>query len=277
MNEKGVWSIELEKERIIDILDQIRRNARNMLADIDTALLKTGDALLFNMTGSDENKDIMIVHNSTLMKEEKELVENIVEMTDILAAFLVKPYKPGMFTQPNIIPTHFNHLSTHWEFLSTGFPMYTATAEQLALLTRYNTSDSTVTVETCCNVVKGVCQLERETITKNQWASLPRDKHPDGIIGHVYDVLLAYEEKCVQEEVQDSTSYIAERFRSTFEPRCDSLLTRARVLWEEAGRCSQGECALTCLCKALDLISKENGDDSALKLVKDVKVFLESS
>ena len=277
MNERSVWSIELEKERIIDMLEQIRRNARNILADIDTALVKTGDALLFNMTGSDENKDIMIIHNSTLMKKEKELVENIVEMTDILAAFLVGFYESGRFTQPNIIPTHFNQLSTHWEFLSTGFQKYTAAAEQLAFLTRYNTSDSRVTVKTCCNVVKSACELEWETITKNKWASLPEDKHPDGIIGHVYDVLLAFDDKCMQEKVRDFASDIAERFRLTFQSRCDSLLKRAHDLWREADTCSQGECALTCLCNALDLLSKENDGDSALKLVKDVKVFLESS
>ncbi|MBU7047161.1 MAG: hypothetical protein HXS54_12080, partial [Theionarchaea archaeon] len=185
MNEKSVWSIELEKERITDIQEQIKRNARDILADIDTALVKTGDALLFNVTGSDENKDIIIIHNSTLMKKKKEFVENIVEMTDILAKFLIKPYESDMFLQPNIIPTHFNQLSRHWEFLSTGFQMYTAAPEQLAFLTRYNTSESRVTVETCCNVVKGVCELEWETITKNKWASLPEDKHPDGMIGHV--------------------------------------------------------------------------------------------
>jgi hypothetical protein len=230
---------------------------------------------LFNVTISDEKRDIMIIHNSVLLKAERELVTAVVKMTRVLAAFLIKPYESGLF-QPDIIPTHFNQLGRHWEYTTTGFQKYTATAEQLALLSGYNSSESNPVIRTCCDLVKGVCELEQNIVTKIQWASLPTEKHPDGIIGHVYDVLFYYGEKCVQEKVLELDQNIAEEFRERFQSRCDSLLERSHNLSEKARECSQAGNAVIYLKEALDLISPDPSSDSALTVVKDVTTFLEN-
>ena len=217
----------------------------------------------------------MIIHNSVLLQVERELVTAVVEMTRVLVTFLIKPYESG-FSQPDIIPTHFNQLGRHWEYITTGFQKYTATAEQLALLSGYNSSDSNPMIGTCCNLVKGVCELEQDTITKTQWALYTKEKHPDGIIGHVYDVLFYYGEKCVQEKVQESDQNIAIEFRERFQSRCNSLQRRSHDLSEKAGRCSRAELAVILLKEALDLISMNPSSDSAITLVKDVTAFLEN-
>ena len=267
------------------IEEQIKRNAEKVLMDLKDTLLKTGNALLFNVSGIDVDRDEMVVHTSTLVKREKRLVETVVKMVEALVRFLKEPYESGVFQQPDIIPTHLSSLGTHWEYFSIGAPRYTATADRFAALSGYNPSVSVPMIRNCCDLVKSVCELVTVLITKDKWKLKDESRHPDGIIGHVYDVLLYYDKKVMQENRGQSgeQSKIAREFKKQFQKGANNLRARASDLWARAEELwknpkhdgeFQTKLALKYLERALVLIGENNKEDSAFQLVKDVTAFL---
>jgi hypothetical protein len=284
MNGQNKDDINIEKERIDGIEEQIKENAQKILKNLDDALLNTGNALFFNLTGYDKDKDKMVIHNSALAREEKRIVEATVHMVEVLVEFLREPYVVSAFQQPDVIPTRLTSLGTHWEYFSVGFARYTSTAERLAVLSSYNASASIPMIQNCCDLVKGVCEVETNIITKNEW-QLSGSKHPDGIVGHVYDILLGYQVKCLQEGiVKPGEGSIAEEFKIEFRERTNKLQKRANDLWIDSndlwGKAknddpSQVAEVINNIEKALDLLSKDTVEDSSLKVMNDVKRFLE--
>lgn len=285
MERQGESSIEFEKKRIISMEQQIRRTADKTLADAVTAGLKTGDALLFNVSGTDEMRDEMVILISVQLEKEKELVEAIVEMTASLSRFLIDSYRCEGWQQPDIIPTHFNMLGTHWEYLCNGYQSCTAPAERLASLSGYNSSTSRPMIQNSADLVKEACGLEITAITKNEW-TLEGETHPDGMIGHVYDVLLAHRTKCLQESAgtMKSEKSISEEFKRQFRDRANALRKRANGLWTHANTLwkqaedntpAQAELTLGYLEEAAELLGKNDRSDSAQQLVTDAREFIE--
>jgi hypothetical protein len=278
-------SIELEKNRIASIEQQIKRNTDKALQETTGAALKTGDALLFNVSGADEMRDEMVVLTSVLVEKERELLEALSEMTETLSRFLIDSYGLEGWEQPDIIPTHFNMLAKHWEYLCNGYQSYTAPAEKLAGLSSYNPSASIPMIQTSVDLVQEVCGLEITAITKNKW-NLEGEIHPDGIVGHVYDVLQNHYVKCLQENAGNTEveKQIPEDFKKQFRKRSNDLRKRANELWTNANTLwneaktedpHQALLILGYLQEAVGLLSKKDENDSALELVKDVRKFIE--
>lgn len=284
MNRQPKSDIKLEKERIDGIEEQIKENAQKILKYLDDALLKTGNALLFNLTKSDEDKDKIVIHNSALMRQEKIIVEAAVCMVETLVKSIRIPYEEQVFQQPDVIPTGLNSLGTHWEYFSVGFPRYTSAADRLAVLSSYNASASIPLIQNCCDLVKGACEVETNIITKNQWKLLGRN-HPDGIVGHVYDVLLRYHGKQLQEGIVESGEKdIAEEFKRVFRERTNELQEKANNLWIQANNLwgeakdndpSQVAEVINNIEEALAFLGQDAGGDSSLKVIEDVIIFLE--
>ncbi|MBU7023387.1 MAG: hypothetical protein HXS40_04400 [Theionarchaea archaeon] len=285
MERQGENSIELEKARIASIEQQIKRSTEKALEETTGAALKTGDALLFNVSGTDEMRDEMVVLTSVLMEKERELLEALSEMTETLSRFLIDSYGREGWGQPNIIPTHFNLLAKHWEYLCNGYQGYTTPAERLAGLSSYNPSASRPMIQNSVDLVQEVCGLEITAVTKNDWL-LESETHPDGIVGHVYDVLQAHDVKCLQERAGNAKEEkrISEDFKKQFRKRSNNLRERANELWTNAntlwnqaksGDPAQVVLILDFLQEAVGLLSKREENDSALELVRDVRKFIE--
>ncbi|MBU7014718.1 MAG: hypothetical protein HXS52_00960 [Theionarchaea archaeon] len=279
-------SIELEINRIISIEQQIKRSFDEALKGAAAAALKTGDAVLFNMGAIDEKRDEMVVLTSTLVGKEKELLEIVIEMTEVLSRFLTDSYAREGWGQPDIIPTHFNLLGTHWEYLCNGYQGYTAPAERLANLSSYNPSASRPMIQNSADLVKEACGLEITAVTKNNWKA-EGETHPDGIVGHVYDILLAHETKCLQEGTRDTREErsIPVEFKKQFRNRANRLRRRANRLWTEANILwkqakdddpTQVTLILHCFEEAVGLFSINDKIDSAPELVEDVRKFIEN-
>ena len=284
MNGQPKSDIKLEKERIDSIEEQIKENAQKILKYLFDALLKTNNALLFNLTKSDEGRDRIVIHNSALMRQEKIVVEAAVCMVEALVTFVRIPYERKVFQQPDVIPTGLNSLGTHWEYFSVGFPRYTSAAERLAVLSSYNASASIPMIQNCCDLVKGACEVETNIITKNQWELLGSN-HPDGIVGHVYDVLLRYHGKRLQEGiVKPGERNIAEEFKAAFRERTNKLQEKANNLWIQANNLwgeakndetSQVAEVISNIEETLAFLGQDAVEDSSLKVIEDVIRFLE--
>ena len=284
MNGQPKSDIKLEKERIDSIEEQIKENAQKILKYLFDALLKTNNALLFNLTKSDEDRDRIVIHNSALMRQEKIVVEAAVCMVETLVKFVRIPYERQVFQQPDVIPTGLNSLGTHWEYFSVGFPRYTSAAERLAVLSSYNASASIPMIQNCCDLVKGACEVETNIITKNQWELLGSN-HPDGIVGHVYDVLLRYHGKRLQEGiVKPGERNIAEEFKAAFRERTNKLQEKANNLWIQANNLwgeakndetSQVAEVISNIEETLAFLGQDAVEDSSLKVIEDVIRFLE--
>ena len=217
--------------RAIDgVEDKVRRNHMDALNNLDDSLQKIGDALLFNVElknddSIDHTKNKMVINASTLMKKEEELVDYIVELVKILCKFGKTAYEPGY--QPDIIPTSLIRMGKHWQYLSIGILESTMAANKLAMLSEYNISRSKPMIKNCCKLVIGACMLGKNAVIKNVWERLPETNHPDGMMGHTYDVLSAYDEKL-------PPSSTAKKFRSRFQEKADKYLDDVDDLEEKA-------------------------------------------
>ena len=217
--------------RAIDgVEDKVRRNHMDALNNLDDSLQKIGDALLFNVElknddSIDHTKNKMVINASTLMKKEEELVDNIVELVKILCKFGKTAYLPGL--QPDIIPTSLIRMGKHWQYLSIGILESTMAANRLAMLSEYNRSESKPMIKNCCKLVIGACMLGKNVVIKNAWEILPENNHPDGMIGHTYDVLFAYDSKL-------PPSSTAKKFRARFQKKADEYLDAVGSLEKKA-------------------------------------------
>lgn len=70
-------------------------------------------------------------------------------------------------------------------------------------------------------LIKNACELEKDSVIKENWESLPDSKDPGGMIGHTYSQLVTYYEK------------IAPGFRDTFQSEADTYLDRANKILEK--------------------------------------------
>ncbi|MBU7019266.1 MAG: hypothetical protein HXS44_17300, partial [Theionarchaea archaeon] len=82
-------------------------------------------------------------------------------------------------------------------------------------------------IKNCCKLVIGSCMLEKNAVTKNTWERLPKNSHPDGMIGHAYDVLLAYDTKL-------PPASTAKEFRTAFQKKADKHLDDVGSLEDNA-------------------------------------------
>jgi hypothetical protein len=83
-------------------------------------------------------------------------------------------------------------------------------------------------IETCCELVIGVCNMENDAVTKIEWKELPEEEHPRGMIGHTYNILRYYDEK--RTEGKEYT--YSQAFREKFQGKADEYLKKANALRE---------------------------------------------
>ena len=270
---------EFDKNTIDRAVEKVEREAHKALETIDAAYLEISDALLYSLDKEDKVKSKMVVDASALMKKEEELVKNIVELVKILSKFVKNVYRKAY--QLNVIPESFILLGRHWNFLSSVVSQSAAETNRIAALSSYNKSASNPMIRNCCRLVIAACLLERHALTKKKWDKEPdqnkelgseSSNHPDGMIGHVCDVLWAYDSKYPRTEE-------AKKFRSEYREEADKYLCYANNLEKEANKLmadaeSQpsnkcAEDAVKYLKKAFDLM------ENVLKLVKDASKYIE--
>jgi len=274
MDEEDITEdIEFDENAIDRAVDKVIREAHKALKTVDAANLEIGDALLYKLDKDDKVKSKMVVNASTLMKKEEELVENIAELVKILSKFVKNVYRKAR--ELNVIPESFILLGRHWKFLSSVVSLSTTEANKIAALSGYNKSASSPMIRDCCRLVIAACMLEKHALTKKKWDKEPGPKssnHPDGMIGHVCDVLWAYDSKYPRTEE-------AKKFRNRFREKADEYLSHAHNLEKEANELmaaaesqpsnEYAKEAVKYLKKAVYLI------ENALKLVKDASEYIE--
>ena len=140
--------------RAIDgVEDKVKRNQGDAIRNLDDAMQKIGDALLFNVDlvndSVDHAKNKMVINASTLIKKEEELVDNIAKLVKFLCKFGKTAYEPGY--QPDIIPTSLIRMGKHWQYLSIGILESTMAANKLAMLSEYNMSRSKPMIKNAAN------------------------------------------------------------------------------------------------------------------------------
>ncbi len=220
--------IEQDKRAIDNAVDKVRREANTALKNIEVATLEIGDALLYKLEEDDKVKSAMVINAATIVKKEDELVKNIVKLTGILSKFVKNVY--DVTDELNVIPESFVLLGRHWKYHSSVVSQSATATDRVATLSGYNKSDSKPMIRSCCELIITACMLERHALTKNPWIIEPNTDssgHPDGMIGHVYDVLWAYDTKTPRTEH-------APKFREEFESRVNNHLIEADALEEEA-------------------------------------------
>ena len=231
MYRKNEGDTTLDQRTIDGVEDKINRDAHQVLINLDNTLRSIGSALLFNMdlddvapAKKDHTKNDMVINTSTLMKNEETLVKDVVELAKKLCTFAKHTYKK--LTQPDVIPTSIIRMGRHWDALSVSITQSSTATDRLAVLTGYNKSDSRPLIKGCCELVIAACELQKDATTKYTWENLPDDKHPDGMIGHTYDVLWAYGIKSGEPEH-------AKDFRNKFQNQADTDLKNINELEEK--------------------------------------------
>lgn len=216
------------------VKDRVERYANQAFKNLDDALQKIGDALLFNVelvhngvdaSQIDHAKNDMVINASILMKKEEKLVETIVELVGILCKFVKTAYEVGGL-EPNVIPTSLIRMGRHWKFLFVGTSQSAMASNRLAMLSGYKKSESNPMIENCCELAISACTMGKHAITKNMWKGLPEENHPDGMIGHTYDVLRAYDSK-------KPPTAVAKDFRIKFQGKADKYCQSVSDLIDE--------------------------------------------
>ncbi|KYK28898.1 MAG: hypothetical protein HXS48_16280 [Theionarchaea archaeon] len=271
MYEKDKETAIFDIRAIEGVKDRVERYANQAFKNLDDALQKIGDALLFNVelvhndvnaSRIDHAKNDMVINASALMKKEEKLVKNIVELVGILCKFVKTAYKVEEL-EPDVIPTSLIRMGRHWKFLSVGTSQSAMTSNKLAMLSGYKKSESNPMIENCCELAIGACTMGKYAITKNVWEGLPENSHPDGMIGHTYNVLRAYDSKRPR-------TAVAKDFRTKFQEKADEYRqTVSHLIDEIQNQTPQPGQAVKYLGKALEKL------EEASKLVQEASKYIE--
>lgn len=206
----------------------VRLDAQKARARLEDALQTMGNSLIIIMNQHkgkreyDDTKHIMLANSFELLSKEKELLEDTINLVEIVCTLAKKPYES--YGQPEDIPMRCALMCAQEEYLSTGISTSPTASFRLAELSVYDPSTSNLVIINCCEEVKSACGLEKDAVTRYKWGE--SHNHPGGMIGHTYDVLMAYDEK-------QGTAY-ARKFRDEFQDLTDTCRQNARALWRDA-------------------------------------------
>lgn len=140
--------------------------------------------------------------------------------------------------------------------------------EKLAKFALFRESTDRDVIETCYELVMGVCDMENDAVTKIEWKELPDEEHPRGMIGHTYNILRCYDWK-----TGDDTYTYSHAFKKQFRSRANEYLQEANALRKDAFESKTAlsdtpnlnntknaienlNCAISLLQKASDLIKE---------------------
>ena len=112
------------------------------------------------------------------------------------------------------------------EALEAVEPAVSVKIEKLATLTFFRRSIDRDMIETCCELVMGVCDMENDAVTEIKWEKLPDREHPRGMIGYTYNILRYYDEK----RTGGREYTYSQAFREQFQGRADEYLNKATTL-----------------------------------------------
>ncbi|MBU7016077.1 MAG: hypothetical protein HXS44_01105 [Theionarchaea archaeon] len=222
-----------DNKRTLDIMAlAVRLDAQEARTRLEEALQLMGNSLISIMNqyedkkGYDDTKHIMLANSFELLSREKELLEDTLNLVETVCRLAKKPYES--YGQPEDIPMTCASMCAQEEYLFTGISKSPTASFRLAEFSIHDTSTSDIVIMNCCEEVKGACGLEMDAVTRYKWGELSHRNHPGGIIGHVHDVLIAYDEK-------KGTAY-ARKFRDEFQDLTNTCRRNARVLSKDAQR-----------------------------------------
>lgn len=163
---------------------------------------------------------LMVNHTSEIRLKEKDLADDVVELAENVLELVrsalgdaASPIDGAQIMQIDKIP--FGQMGGHSAILFNRISESATEIKTLAGLASPRISNDRALVRSCCNLVILVCDVENLAVTECKWHELSEFKHPGGMIGHTYNILLAYKEK--------TGKNYAEEFRNRFEQRADSL------------------------------------------------------
>ncbi|MBU7024706.1 MAG: hypothetical protein HXS40_11120 [Theionarchaea archaeon] len=139
---------------------------------------------------------------------------------------------------------------------------------KLAALALFKNSTDKDMIETCCELVVVCCGLENDVVTEMLWGALNEGDHPGGLIGHTYNILLAFNE-------------YGDDFKGEFCTESDECFLEAKELREEVNAPIASPVSEGSLTEVIDQTITYLGDadlllQSMTLLIKDASDFVKN-
>lgn len=205
-----------------DITRIVNKMIKRAQRDLDNREQKIIDHLIRVEKISKEHR---LINISSLMGEKDRLAGKVVELVGSIGE-CVEKHVPSLHTdqslrvgQPDEIPM--TSIYILGKSISNHILLSASLAGVLAGLLKGEPLDDHETNFHSRALIKNACELEKDSVIRENWESLPDSKDPGGMIGHTYSQLVTYYEK------------IAPDFRDTFQSEADTYLDRANKILKE--------------------------------------------
>ncbi len=203
---------------IARIVNQLIKRARR---NLDTQEQEIIDLL----TRVEERpKEYRLISISSLTAEKDRLSGNVVELVGSLCECVEKHVPPlatdqPFANQPDEIPME--SIYFQGKSLSNYISMSSSLVGLLEVSLKDKPLEDPETESNSKKLIENACKLEKNSVIKENWKSLPDTEDPDGMIGCTYSQLLLYYPR------------IAPKFKRTFQPDADKYLDTANNILDK--------------------------------------------